>query len=279
MINGCPVCRERDLNSLGMKNGIPIMICKKCTHVFADLEKFDFNHEDLNDFREGFTHGLMRTDREYYDHLVRGEAPGLPTHITATRLLAMIQSAGFKNGRWLDIGSGSGYLVKHALESGFDVSGIEPGGWGQIAAKLKKIEIVQGFLEENLSGAKYSIVSATDVVEHIPEPVFFLKLMSGYLKSGGVIVISVPCYDSFEAKVLGLNWPMMAPPTHRHFFTKKSLAIAMARSGMRPLEMQQFNIRRLLGLSRYGFIRRVIDSLVSGDQLICMAMLEEKNEY
>jgi predicted TPR repeat methyltransferase len=274
MSSECPVCKVSDSRCLGEKNRIPIVACNACTHVFADLAGYDFDHEDLDVFREGFTHGLMRTDADYYDHLVQGEAPGFPTYITATKVLAMILEAGFGKVRWLDIGSGSGHLVERAQGRGFDVSGVEPGGWGQIAAQRKNISIAQGFLGENLHGLKYSIVSATDVVEHVPDPAQFLGLMSSYVEDAGVMVISVPCYESFNAKVLRLKWPMIAPPTHRHFFTRKSLEMTMAKVGLRSLKMEQFNIRRLLGLSRYGAVRGVMDTLIRGDQLVCMMALE-----
>lgn len=276
MSSECPVCKAKNSKYLGEKNRIPIMACNQCTHVFADLASYDFDHEDLDVFREGFTHGLMRTDTDYYDHLVQGEGPGLPTSITATKVLDIVREAGFEKGLWLDIGSGSGHLVEQAQKRGFEVSGLEPGGWGQIAAQRKNIKISQGFLGENLDRSKYSVVSATDVVEHVPDPVQFLRLMSSYLDDGGVMVISVPCYDSLDAKVLGLNWPMLAPPTHRHFFTRKSLSIAIAQSGLRPLKMRQFNIRRLLGLSRYGAVRELMDMFIRGDQLVCMMAIEGK---
>jgi 2-polyprenyl-3-methyl-5-hydroxy-6-metoxy-1,4-benzoquinol methylase len=272
----CPVCKASDTRSLGDKNRIPIVACNGCTHVFADLPGHDFDHEDLDVFREGFTHGLMRTDVDYYDHLKQGEFPGFPTHITATKVLEMVREAGFEKGMWLDIGSGSGHLVERAQRQGFDVTGIEPGGWGQIAAKRKNITIKQGFLSENTDGLKYSVVSATDVVEHVPDPAQFLRLISTYLDDGGILILSVPCYESFDAKVLGLKWPMLAPPTHRHFFTRKSLSMTVAQSGMRPLKMQQFNIRHLLGLSRYRVVREVMDKLMHGDQLACMMTLEDR---
>ena len=259
---------------MGTKNRIPIVVCNNCTHVFADLGGDDFNHVDMDTFREGFTHGLMRTDNDYYDHLVEGESAGCPTFITATKVLSMVLEAGHGKQRWLDIGSGSGHLVERAKKIGFDVSGIEPGGWGQIAAQRKGISITQGFLGENLDGTKYSTISATDVVEHVPDPIQFLKLMSSYMEDAGVAIISVPCIESFEAKVLGLNWSMIAPPTHRHFFTKKSLVMTMAKAGLRPLEIQQFNIRRLFGLSRYWAVRGMFDKLIRGDQLVCMMMHE-----
>ena len=191
MSSECPVCKARKSRCQGEKNSIPIMACSECTHVFADLTGYDFDHEDLDVFREGFTHGLMRTDADYYDHLVQGEALGFPTHITATKVLSLVREAGIVKGRWLDIGSGSGHLVERAQERGFDVSGVEPGGWGQIAAQRKGVRIAQGFLGKNQDGYRNSVVSATDVVEHVPDPAQFLRLMAGYLDDAGVMVISV----------------------------------------------------------------------------------------
>ena len=270
----CPVCKAKNAKYIGTKNYISIMACIDCTHVFADLAGKDFNHSDLDLFRDGFTHGRMQSDSDYYDHLVQGEAVGCPTFVTASKVLSMVLKTGFAHKSWLDVGSGSGHLVERAEKMDFDASGIEPGGWGQIAANRKGIRIAQGFLGENLSGRKYSIISATDVVEHVPDPIRFLSLMSSHMEEDGILIISIPCIESFEAKIFGLNWSMLSPPTHRHFFTKKSLNIAINKAGLRPLETQQYNIRRLFGLSRYSAIQRLIDKIILGDQLICMMTTE-----
>lgn len=272
-ISTCPICGSIHTNRIGEKNKIPIISCLICTHMFADLEGYEFNHENLEDFREGFTHGLMSTDAHYYEHLTAGEAKGFPTNITATKVLSIVQGAGFSKVSWLDIGAGSGHLVKRAQELGFDVTGIEPGGWGQIAVMRKEVRIMQRFLEKNREDKKYSIVTATDVVEHVANPVEFLALMSGYLTELGMIVISVPCIESIEAKVFGMRWPMIAPPTHRHFFTRRSLSTAISKAGMRPKIMLQFNIRRYYGLSRYSAFMDLIDKLINGDQLVCAMTL------
>lgn len=266
----CPICKACNPKYLGEKNSIQILECKACTHVFANIKDIDLDQEDLDVFRDGITNGLMSSDAEYYDHLVQGEAPGFPTHITATKVLDIVQKAGIEKGRWLDIGSGSGHLVKRAQDQGFEVLGLEPGGWGQIAAKNKNISINQGFLGENLAGLKFSVVSATDVVEHVAEPAEFLRLMSTYVAKNGFIVISVPCYDSLDARLFGMNWSMIAPPTHRHFFTKKSLKTVMESAGLHSLTMEQFNIRRLLRLSQYSAIRKITDLLIPGDQIACL---------
>ncbi len=266
----CPICDGGEAKYLGSKNNINILKCKMCTHVFADLGNYDFEKEDLDEFRGCITNGLMPSDFEYYQHLLKGEGIGYPTHITATKIINIVKSAGIERGKWFDIGSGSGHLVERVNESGFDVIGLEPGGWGQIASSQKNISINQGFLDKNNSKELYKIVSATDVVEHVANPYEFIKMMSSYVSEDGFIVLSVPCYDSFEAMLFGMEWQMIAPPTHRHFFTKASIKLLIDKLNLKMIKVEQFNIRRLLGLSKYTTIRNIVDYVFAGDQLVCL---------
>jgi ubiquinone/menaquinone biosynthesis C-methylase UbiE len=67
-------------------------------------------------FREEFTHGLMSTDQEYYDHLSGGEGIGMPTSITADHILELCQGDCVINGSsWLDIGCGSGRNIRPGM--------------------------------------------------------------------------------------------------------------------------------------------------------------------
>ena len=173
-------------------------------------------------------------------------------------------------GCWLDIGCGSGYLLSQVQNSGFDALGIEPGGWGQIAAKQKRLHVVQGFLAKDTFSQRFEVVSATDVVEHVPDPVEFLRLMAGYVVPSGYILISIPFADSIEAKLRGANWNMVEPPTHSQFFSMQSLELALQLAGLSLIVSRQFNIRNMRGLSRYVSLRRFIDALIPGPQLVCL---------
>ena len=114
------------------------------------------------------------------------------------------------------------------------------------------------------------MVSATDVVEHVSEPVEFLRLMAGYLMPSGYIVISIPFADSFEAKLMGTRWDMVGPPTHCQFFSMRSLKLALQMAGLEFIDSRQFNVRNMLGLSKYGYLRDVVDALLPGPQLVCL---------
>ena len=229
------------------------------------------SRNDPDRFREEFTHGLMSSDEKYYEHLAAGEVVGNSTAITTEQILEICRNNGLEfSGSWLDIGCGSGYLLSQVQNAGFSAHGIEPGGWGQIAAARKKLHVVQGFLTSDTFSQHFDIVSATDVVEHIPDPVEFLRLMAGYVASGGHIIISIPFADSFEAKLMGARWDMVEPPTHCQFFSKQSLKLALQMAGLEIVDNRQFNIRHLLGLSRHAYLRQLVDVLLPGPQLVCL---------
>lgn len=268
----CTVCEALLLRFWGERNGYKLYQCLSCTHRFADLQNQVMEQNNPDRFREEFTHGLMSTDQEYYDHLSGGEGIGMPTSITAEHILELCQDEGVINGSsWLDIGCGSGHLLRCVQDLGFDAIGIEPGGWGQIAAAQKDIKVIQGFLKSDTFDRRFDVISATDVVEHLPDPVNFFRLMGGYLEPGGHIIIAVPFADSLEARLMGSRWNMVEPPTHSQFFSCPSLRLALRQAGLEAISMRQYNIRHLGGLVRNKFIRYVIDMVIPGPQLVCVA--------
>jgi 2-polyprenyl-3-methyl-5-hydroxy-6-metoxy-1,4-benzoquinol methylase len=267
----CSVCGSTQLRFWGERNGYKLYKCLSCSHKFADLKNQVMAQDNPDRFREEFTHGLMSTDQEYYDHLIRGERLGMTSSITADHVLELCQNESVvEGGSWLDIGCGSGHLLRRAQDSGFHAIGIEPGGWGQIAAAHKNINVIQGFLTPDTFDRRFDVISATDVVEHLPDPVSFFRLMASYLQVRGHIVITIPFADSFEAKLMGIRWDMVEPPTHSQFFSRLSLKLALRLAGLESISMRQYNLRHLGGLVRYKLIRHTVDMFIPGPQLVCL---------
>lgn len=271
LILRCTVCGESRLSLWGKRNDFHLYECKNCTHRFADLLGREFSKSDPIKFRQELTHGLMDSDRNYYLHLKVGELPGNATYITATRAISICKRAGIEKGAWLDVGSGSGYLLSKAKENGYTAIGIEPGGWGQLAAQEKGVTVKQAFLEPTTFDQTFDIVSATDVIEHVANPVQFLRTLRQYTNPNGGLVFSIPCADSFEGRIFGVHWDMVEPPTHSQFFSHTSLAKVLLMSGFRMEECEQFSVRPFLGLGSLPPIRAVIDAFLDGPQLVGFA--------
>jgi SAM-dependent methyltransferase len=233
--------------------------------------------EDSDTFRERFTHKLMGSDAEYYDHLRLGESDGQPTQTTTDLILREVHPAGgtLAQRRWLDVGSGSGYLLKVVQSYGAEAIGVEPGGWGQIAARDKGVHVVQGFLDETTLPGKFDFVSATDVLEHQPDPAELLRLIRHYLQPSGLAFITVPFAESFHGTVLKWRWPMVEPPTHSHFFSRASFGSFLVRCGLKLEGMYQYNVTYPPLIGRLKVARQLVDFVLSttlgGDQALFIA--------
>jgi 2-polyprenyl-3-methyl-5-hydroxy-6-metoxy-1,4-benzoquinol methylase len=267
------------LSPWGRRNGYALYRCCDCGHRFADLKDYSVLHQNPDVFRQRFTHHLMETDDMYYRHLCLGEKVGRPTYATTELILAKIQAAGYllPAGRWLDVGSGSGYLVQVLQRRGWDVVGIEPGGWGQIAARDKGIPVVQGFLGETTFSGKFDFISATDVLEHQPDPLHLLRLIAHYLSRSGIAFISVPFAESFHGKIFKSRWAMVEPPTHCHFFTRASFLSLLGNYGLELAEMLQYNLSYppFVGKVKAGrmFIDWFLSTTLGGDQALFIVRL------
>ncbi|HPN83947.1 MAG TPA: class I SAM-dependent methyltransferase, partial [Victivallales bacterium] len=89
----------------------------------------------------------------------------------------------------LDIGCGEGYFLKKCLEKNAIVYGVEP-------HKLTRERLIKDGFEvyekNSLAGnKKFDIATCMHVLEHIPDPISFLKEISKLVKKGGRIFVEV----------------------------------------------------------------------------------------
>lgn len=274
----CPICEQLETTFWAIKNNYQLYKCLNCTHIFADISSTLTSSVDTlkeNEFRKIITNSLMDSDEAFFQHLCEGEKEGFHTNITFKNINKLICQYHFSdNKKWLDVGCGSGYILKMMHGQGWNTTGIEPGEWGQIAAKKRGLNIIKGFLTRDTfpSNIKFDVVSATDVLEHQSNPYEFVNLLKHYLKKDGVLVLSLPFTDSFFSKVLKSNWNMIAPPTHCQFFSLKSLNIFAHKSGFYLREKIQYNSTRIPYLGRFNIFNKILDYLLqitnSGDQVI-----------
>jgi SAM-dependent methyltransferase len=83
----------------------------------------------------------------------------------------------------------------------------------------------------------FDTVTVWDVLEHVPDPLAFLKECRRVLKPGGLLVVNYPDIGSWAARWMGRDWVMLVS-VHLYFFTRQTLADAANRAGFEIVEMR-----------------------------------------
>jgi SAM-dependent methyltransferase len=108
-------------------------------------------------------------------------------------------SAGWKPGRFLEVGSGTGTMTKTFLDSGFEgvCSDISEKNRSVLRENLAdygtKVEIISDVID--LESETFDFLFAFEVLEHIEDDISNLLSWSEKLKSGGRLLVSVPAHQ------------------------------------------------------------------------------------
>lgn len=144
----------------------------------------------------------------------------------------------------LDVGCGGGYFLRIARRLGAEVQGVEPSVFGAEQTRKAGLPVFEGTLEEFVAdhpGAKFDLITASHVLEHVPEPVKTLEVMGGLLAPGGYIWIGVPnAACPFNSGPMRGRWHSVDLPYHLMQFTPESLARAGREAGLEVIRSETY---------------------------------------
>ena len=107
----------------------------------------------------------------------------------------------------LDIASNDGTLLTFFKEKGFTVLGVEPSINAYKIADSKGITTINDFFNEDLSNkivqtyGKFYLVTATNLLTHIADPVLFLNNCKSILQENGSIVLEFYYFESLISNI------------------------------------------------------------------------------
>jgi 2-polyprenyl-3-methyl-5-hydroxy-6-metoxy-1,4-benzoquinol methylase len=134
--------------------------------------------------------------------------------------------------RLLDVGSGYGFFRQAAAERGWQHEGVEISAHATaVARKQFGFDTFVGTLEQFRADRGFTICTLFDVVEHIEQPVEFLRTVATLLNPGGLCVVRTPNLLSFEAEVFGPFYHSLKME-HLQLFSPTSLSHALRLAGM-----------------------------------------------
>ncbi|HPU50765.1 MAG TPA: class I SAM-dependent methyltransferase [Burkholderiaceae bacterium] len=190
----CPLCAgqrclptsERD------RDGHPLInhLCQDCGLVFVDpppsraeLDAWYADHyrQDYKGVLEPRPHHVLRAGRAALARL--------------TRIRPLLAG----RPRALDVGCGGGemlYLLTHL--GGARAEGLEPNrGYARHARERLELPVHEGFIERSARiGGDYDLITIHHVLEHLADPRAAMRILHGWLRPGGHLVVEVPNVES-----------------------------------------------------------------------------------
>ena len=235
----CPLCASKPSEILAhqLRRGKGMVrYCPACDHGYLVQEQAVDAKEYYGElYRQEYSHNAeaaathAREIYRVYKNYQHDRLHHISPHLTAAS-------------RLLEVGASAGQFLIHIKEKVSEVNAIEldKACCAFLGNKLG-IEADAEFLENSrFVGQTYDVVCAFQVIEHVEQPVAFLKTLRQATKKGGTIFIEAP----------NLHDPLLAVwdvPTYRkffyhsahlHYFTEASLSKVARDAGFCPDQIE-----------------------------------------
>jgi 2-polyprenyl-3-methyl-5-hydroxy-6-metoxy-1,4-benzoquinol methylase len=219
---------------VAQRNTYSIINCENCNFIHAITQE-GYNHQELyksHFYSEEKPNYIEdnKNDAEWWDLTY-----GLRVDQVDTLRLG-------KSKNWLDIGTGPGYFLDAAVRRMKNVVGIEPGQLAAEHAVSKGHRVINDYFTEKTSSGLgiFDGIHCSEVLEHVPDPLEFLKTIQLNMDSETILCTVVPNDFSLiqsiftEDKNNDEKW-WVDPPFHLNYFSKESLRKILEASGLRVI--------------------------------------------
>jgi len=156
----------------------------------------------------------------------------------ARRRLALLRPLA-PPGSWLDVGCSTGAFVAAAVAAGLAAEGVELASAAVVEARARGLTVHHAPIEDFAPGRRWALVTAFDVVEHLRDPVGFVRRAAGWLEPDGLLALTLPDAASPTARLMGRHWFYYAPPDHVHYFTPPTARRLLETAGLRATALRR----------------------------------------
>ena len=243
----CVICDGADLRPLGMayefRGRFPAVECRRCHLRFLSVQPGAEALAELyspeyfqRDFRCGRVAGssfdedsFREENRGLLDEFARWSAPG----------------------RLLEVGCAGGWLLKHAIERGWQAQGVELSKVAADHARSLWLDVHHGdLMSAHLPAASFNLVYMGDVLEHVPNCRTVVSECARLLEPGGLLYLRGPVTTNSLARSLALavcrstgrTITLREPPYHLWEFTPRTLARLFEACGFEVVFRRQSKI-------------------------------------
>lgn len=213
----CSVCGSPDRKPIGKKVGVAVPIefaivqCLRCDHVRVDPRMPDERLGGLYDEEYYRGNGFDRSI-DYNGAVTawtQAENAGIITTV-ATALGRSIEGV-----RWLDFGCGTGTLLEEVRRHGGLATGFDESKAALRSCEAKDVPILT-VDDLRSSEGRFDVVSAVEVIEHVPDPVELVRSLTRMVRIGGIVYVHT---ENWNVVRRFPGTPYIMPEGHIQYFT------------------------------------------------------------
>ena len=241
----CDICgdnfvEKQHIVSIGSLKGVDAKIynlvkCKVCDTVFVNPLPTEAN---LAKFYSLFFNGKLRQGIVDWDDFISANKQSIEDGMSKIRYIEKYANYENKKRKLLDVGSGYGFFLYAAMNSGYNSYGVDLNKEAIKFAKEKmNIEIYEESIYDlcKITENNFDVVTAWTVIEHLTSPRKCCSEINKILKMGGIFAGAVPNMDGIGYKLYGKKWHLMIPPEHIFYFNKKAIKQLLMNNGFYPI--------------------------------------------
>jgi cyclopropane fatty-acyl-phospholipid synthase-like methyltransferase len=222
MLRGmCVACGSKDAQSLGVKNELELLRCRKCATLYTPYSPW-------------YTSELFY--EKYYP-----EQSLAPPAFVQTRLeeITAAFSPYRRENRLLDIGCGAGGLLLAARKNGWNAQGLDVAEQATEHVRRLGFEVFHGELQQaGFPAQHFDVITAAEIIEHLSEPRLLVQEVARLLRPGGLFWTTTPHARGLSARVLGLKWRCIWPPEHLQLFSVAGIRALLQDAGFKQIRFQ-----------------------------------------
>ncbi|HNR19818.1 MAG TPA: methyltransferase domain-containing protein [Bacteroidia bacterium] len=231
----CKICKRENLTTFIEFDKYP----KTISNLFVDANKAKQDFAKISFVQCDYCHHVQIAEdmpQEFYeDYIMTVSHSKKMNNFQIEQAEFFIDKFNLANKNVLEVGCGDGNFLSVLKERKVNAFGNEPSTPFRELALKRGLEVDEYFVDEKYMhpNAPFDAVISREVMEHVPEPIEFLKNIRRVLKPEGVALIEVP---NFEKALKDLRYYDMFPD-HLSYFTRESLTAAMLISGFKNVEI------------------------------------------
>jgi cyclopropane fatty-acyl-phospholipid synthase-like methyltransferase len=203
--------------------------CRACGHHYVDPRVDDEGLESLYDDAYYRGHGFDRGIDFYAEP--NAELNGAIADIAT--MVAGVAGTPISQLNWLDFGCGAGNLLRHVSQSGARAYGYDLGAPARALCAAKGLTLLDDAALREMAGT-FDAVSAIEVIEHVTDPLSFLRYLVSLLRVGGVLYVQTGNWNFVR---LVRDTPYIMPEGHIHYFNPPTMRRLFETSGLREADV------------------------------------------